>query len=48
MENISDEEIINLTIDDFRDLTPLEEQQDYFRRMLQFFYLIYQNQVEIK
>ena len=48
MENMSDEEIMNLTINDFRDLTPLEKQQDNFRRMFQLLGLIYQNQIEIK
>ena len=45
---MDEERIMNLTMDDFRDLTPQEKQQDDFRRMFQILGLIYQNQVEIK
>jgi len=48
MKEIREEEIINLNIDDFRDLTPEEKQQDDFRRMFQMLGLIYKNQIEIK
>ena len=48
MKEMSEEEIINLTINDFRDLTPQEKQQDDFRRMFQMLGLIYKNQIEIK
>ena len=48
MDDINEEEIMNLTIDDFRDLTPQERQQDNFRRMFQMIGLIYKNQIEIK
>ena len=41
-------EIMELTADDFRELTPQEAQQDNFRRMFQLLGLIYANQVEIK
>ena len=45
---MSEKEIMSLTIDDFRDLTPEETQQDNFRRMFQILGLIYKNQNEIK
>jgi len=45
---MSNEEIMELAIDDFRELTPQETQQDNFRRMFQLLGLIYANQVEIK
>jgi len=48
MDEISEEEIMNLTADDFRDLTLQEKQQDNFRRMFQILGLIYKNQIEIK
>jgi len=48
MKEMREEEIMNLTINDFRDLTPQEKQQDDFRRMFQMLGLIYKNQVEIK
>jgi len=48
MEEISEEKIMNLTVDDFRDLTTQEIQQDGFRRMFQMLGLIYKNQIEIK
>ena len=45
---MNENEIMNLTIDDFCDLTPAETQQDNFRRMFQMMGLIYKNQTEIK
>ena len=39
---------MNLSVDDFRDLTPNEKLQDDFRRMFQILGLIYKNQMEIK
>jgi hypothetical protein len=48
MKEMSEEEIMNLTLDDFRELTPQEKQQDDFRRMFQILGLIYKNQIEIK
>ena len=48
MKEMSEEEIMNLSINDFRDLTPHEKQQDDFRRMFQMLGLIYKNQIEIK
>jgi len=48
MKELNEEEIMNLTIEDFRDLTAQETQQDNFRRMFQLLGLIYQNQIEIK
>ena len=48
MKEISDDKIMKLDIDDFRDLTPQETQQDCFRRMFQMLGLIYENQTEIK
>jgi len=48
MRDMSNEEIMELTIEDFRELTPQETQQDNFRRMFQMLGLIYANQVEIK
>ena len=48
MKKMSEEEIMSLTLDDFRDLSPQEKQQDDFRRMFQMLGLIYQNQIEIK
>jgi len=45
---MSDKEIKELTIKDFRELNPHELQQDNFRRMFQMLGLIYANQVEIK
>jgi len=45
---MSEEEIMNLTLEAFRDLSPQEKQQDDFRRMFQMLGLIYQNQIEIK
>ena len=48
MIEMSEQDIMNLTIEDFRDLTPQERQQDDFRRMFQILGLIYKNQIEIK
>jgi hypothetical protein len=48
MHDMSNKEIMELTIEDFRELTPQETQQDNFRRMFQMLGLIYANQVEIK
>ena len=48
MKEMTEDEIMNLEIDDFRELTPQEKQQDDFRRMFQILGLIYKNQVEIK
>ena len=45
---MDDSEIMNLSTDDFRDLTPGETQQDNFRRMFQMMGSIYKNQTEIK
>ena len=48
MRDMSNKEIMELTIEDFHELTPQETQQDNFRRMFQLLGLIYANQVEIK
>ena len=48
MKEMDENEIMNLTTDDFRDLTPEETQQDNFRRMFQMLGIIYKNQNEIK
>ena len=48
MKEMSEREIMNLTVDDFRDLTLHEKQHDDFRRMFQMLGLIYKNQIEIK
>ena len=48
MKEMGIDEIMSLSIDDFRDLTTEERQQDDFRRMFQMLGLIYQNQIEIK
>ena len=48
MSEMSEKEVMNLTIDDFRDLTPQEMQEDNFRRMFQMLGLIFKNQQEIK
>jgi len=48
MKEMTEDEIMNLTINDLRDLTPQERQQDNFRRMFQMLGLIYENQIEIK
>jgi hypothetical protein len=45
---MTEDEIMALTADDFRDLTPEEDMNDNFRRMFQIMGLIYQNQTEIK
>ena len=48
MREMDENEIMNLTIDDFRDLTPQEKQEDNFKRMFQMLGLIYKNQEELK
>jgi len=48
MKNMNEKEIMSLTIDDFRDLTPQETQEDNFRRMFQMLGLIFKNQQELK
>ena len=48
MNEMNENEIMNLTIDDFRDLTSQEVQQDNFRRMFQMLGIIYKSQAEIK
>ena len=41
MRGMSDKEIMELTIEDFRELTPHETQQDNFRRMFQMLGLVF-------
>ena len=48
MKEMNEKEIMNLNIDDFRDLTLQETQEDNFRRMFQMLGLIFKNQQEIK
>jgi hypothetical protein len=48
MKEINENEIMNFDIDDFRDLTSQETQQDNFRRLFQMLGLIHKNQIEIK
>jgi len=48
MEEMNENDIMNLDLCDFRDITPQEKQQDDFRRMFQMLGLIYKNQIEIK
>ena len=48
MKEMDEKEIMNLNIDDFRDLTLQETQEDNFRRMFQMLGLIFKNQQEIK
>jgi len=48
MKNMNENEIMSLTVDDFRDLTPEETQQDNFRRLFQMLGIIYKNQNDIK
>ena len=48
MKEIHEDEIMNLTAEDFRDLSPEEKLRDDFRRMFQMLGLIYSNQIEIK
>jgi len=48
MKEMDEKEIMNLNIDDFRDLTQQETQEDNFRRMFQMLGLIFKNQQEIK
>jgi len=45
VKEMSEKDIMNLNIDDFRDLTPQEKQQDDFRRMFQMLGIIYKNQI---
>jgi hypothetical protein len=47
MNEMTEKDIMNLTVDDFRDLTEQEIQQDNFRRMFQMLGIIYNNQNEI-
>jgi hypothetical protein len=44
MIEMTEQEIMNITIDDLRDLIPIEKQNDDFRRMFQMLGLIYKNQ----
>jgi len=46
--DMTEDEIMNLTIGDLRELSPEESLNDNFRRMFQIMGLIYQNQLEIK
>ncbi|MCL2819993.1 MAG: hypothetical protein FWD38_04080 [Oscillospiraceae bacterium] len=48
MKEMDEKEIMDLNIDDFRDLTLQETQEDNFRRMFQMLGLIFKNQQEIK
>ena len=48
MRDMSNKEIRELAIEDFRELNSQETQDDNFRRMFQMLGLIYANQVEIK
>ena len=48
MKEMSEKEIMSLAIDDFRDLTQQETQEDNFRRMFQMLGLIFKNQQELK
>ena len=48
MRDMTNNEIKDLTIEDFRELTPQETQEDNFRRMFHLLGLIYTNQAEIK
>jgi len=48
MKEIDEKEIMDLSTDDFRDLTLQETQEDNFRRMFQMLGLIFKNQQEIK
>ncbi|MDR2598957.1 MAG: hypothetical protein LBC73_01615 [Oscillospiraceae bacterium] len=48
MDDMNEKEIMNLSIDDFRELTAEETQEDNFRRMFQMLGLIFKNQQEIK
>ena len=47
MDEMNDEVIMSITVDDLRDLTPQEKQDDAFRRMFQMLGLIYKNQIDI-
>ena len=48
MKEMSEKDIMDLTVDDFRDLTQQETQDDNFRRMFQMLGLIFKNQQELK
>ncbi|MCL2663561.1 MAG: hypothetical protein FWE83_09580 [Oscillospiraceae bacterium] len=48
MKEMDENEVMSLTADDFRDLTPDETLQDNFKRMFQMLGIIYKNQNEIK
>ena len=48
MKEMNEEEIMNLTVNDFRELTIQEKQQDNFRRVFQMLGIIYVNQIEIR
>ena len=48
MKEMNEKEIMSLIIDDLRDLTPQETQEDNFRRMFQMLGLLFKNQQEIK
>jgi len=48
MKEIDENELMSLTAEDFRDLTPEEALQDNFKRMFQMLGIIYKNQNEIK
>ena len=48
MREMDEKKIMNLTIDDYCDLTPQEKQEDNFKRMFQMLGLIYKNQEELK
>jgi hypothetical protein len=45
---MTEDEIMALSPDDFRAMTPDEDLHDNFRRMFQMMGLIYQNQIDIK
>jgi len=45
---LTEEEIMKLSLDDFRDLSSDGALNDNFRRLFQIMGLIYQNQVEIR
>ena len=50
MDNVymTEEEIMNLSVEDLRELNMEETMNDNFRRMFQIMGLIYQNQLDIK
>ena len=45
---MTEEEIMNLSMEDLRELSTEETMNDNFRRMFQLMGLIYQNQLDIK